>query len=148
MADLDLAVSIDGDDGLDFTEAAGYFPMTLGPGAHAWVRQTVTAPNVDDEYEVGKRRGPMSINYVCLIVGASGTELADRIVAAITAVEQSAYTLTAVIDGVTWAWKCRAADTAIGEAGSLDARRLAAGRPSQILTALIPRSPIPVSGPA
>lgn len=146
MPDLAIAVSIDGTHGLDFTEAAGYLPVALGPGAHAWVRQTITAPNLDDEYEVSRKRGPMSLTFVCLVGGASGPQLASRLLAAIEAVEQVTFHLTAVIDGVTWTWACRGADTSIGDAGSFDARRLA--NRQQLLTAVIPRSPKPVAGPA
>lgn len=146
MPDLALAVSIDGTAGLDFTEAAGYYPIALGPGAHNWIRQTITAPNLDDEYEVSRKRGPMSITFVCLVMASSGPQLATRLLDAIEAVEQVTYNLTAVIDGVTWTWACRGADTSIGDAGSLDARRLA--NRQQILTAVIPRSPKPVAGPA
>lgn len=146
MADLDIEVSIDGDDGLDFTEANGYLVIRVGPGSHAWDRQTVRAPFDDEVYETSRRRGPMSIDFAVLVGGETGTQLGTRLVAAITAVEQRTYLMTAVIDGVTWKWKCRGADTSVGEAGSLDARRLAEHQ--QVLTANIPRSPRPVLGPA
>lgn len=148
MPDLDIYVTIDGDTDLTVDEANGYLVMEVGPGSRTWRRTTETSPFVHDEEEITRTLGPGTVRMVTLVVGSTVDQVNTRTAALIAVLEQITYDTRVFIDGVAKnGWHCRGADTVIGD-GGLDARRLAAGRKSQVLTATIPRNPVPFLGPA
>lgn len=148
MADLDIALTIAGDLGLELTEANGYTLSSFGPGVRSWIKQTTRSPNVHGRDQISKVLDVSSMRLVTIVKALTHATLWDRVEALVAAVEQDDVLWTPVIEGVTFQWRAESADSiAYGdvEEGDFDVHRLR--QLQQKVTALVTRHPVPVAGP-
>lgn len=146
-----LAVTVqDGSLGLTdlpLTRANGYRIVRdgLGPGARLWRRQTVESPYVHGRILVGQSLDAMVATLHVRVEGSSAAQLETRMGALLAAMEQPAYVLEVVVDGVTYQWQCECADSAVGDAGLFGMFEMAEFQ--QVLRFTVPRQPVPLDGP-
>jgi dienelactone hydrolase len=114
-------------------------PSAMG-GQVSWVRQQVSAPWVDGDITVARRRQNVMEPLTLYIKGSSQADMDTKIATLIQAFTQHRYGLQIVVGGANHAWDCEAADYQV----TLDTVHFHALYAQA--TFQIPRKPVALSG--
>lgn len=87
-------------------------PQIMG-GTVAWDRQQVSAPWVDGEITVARRRGNVMEPLAVYVAGTNQSSLNSNIQTLIAAFTQDRYTLSITIGGQQHDWDCESADYSV-----------------------------------
>jgi hypothetical protein len=100
--------------------ANGYYIARngIGPGSQAFDKSHAVSPYVDGEFITHKRKQLARLTMGVNVRGANASQLHSRIQVLTTAMEQFMYRMFVSIDGVTFEWRCEAANWTLGEGGS------------------------------
>lgn len=115
-----------------------------GPGdlAVTWRRQLATSAYVHDAIEVAAVKDTSTMPLTFTVTGASIDAATDAVATLLEAVTQRTWELHLTVDSTEYAWSCRRADYNVGLAAR-DVLNFAL--PVRLS---VPRSPIPLAGPA
>jgi len=115
----------------------GYQQMS---GTVQWERQTASAPWVEGDVTVSRRRGNVSESLRVYAAGSDQSNLQSNIATLVNAFTQDRYTLQIQIGNANWAWDCEAADYSMEmETTHLNALYV-------VCNFMVPRRPIALAG--
>lgn len=145
MPDITLAASVTrtqlGLGDLNINDHVSFYLATQLLGAQVqWNRQQVTSPFTDGAVTTQRFRQQVTEQVGVEVLAATAAEMQTNLAELLAAFCQDSYTLTLVVDGTTYAYRCEAADYQVAWTGP----RFAA-RQGQVLFN-VPRQPEPVSG--
>lgn len=116
----------------------------IGPGTMTWRRETVTSPLVAGRVLLSAVKDVQTVTLKVRVRATSYVELEQRINDLLAAFEQRSYSMRISYGGVTKAWTCEPADQAIGDQGVFVEGDLRGFQ--QVVTLMVPRSPVPIAG--
>lgn len=128
---------------LELQQAGVYEVVSVRPGPVTRRRQTETSLYVEGDIETNSVKAATTATAVVRVLGASAAELDIRTAVLLAAFDQSSYLLDFTVDGVTYRWRCRAADYGVAS-DDFDPNLLR--RQRQAYRFLIPRQPTPLLG--
>lgn len=114
-------------------------PMVMG-GMVQWDRKTVSAPWVDGDITVARRRGTIMEQLTIYVMGTDQSDLNTNIAALISAFTQDRYAVQLAVGGSDHSWDCEAADYQV----EWDTVHVYSKYVR--VTFSIPRKPIPLTG--
>lgn len=129
---------------LNLSDSSNYKLIGIGPGTLEWNRQYASSPYVHGEVLVNavKSQGNLPLSVRCL--GSTQSSREANVAALCRALEQFIYNLTVTVEGVTYTWQCDPADYSLDDKGEISKfHRLAK---QTVVTAQVPRHPIPIAG--
>lgn len=121
----------------------GYELVSISEGGRIWRRSTAASRFVDGAALVAATMDMTTGVITWLVHGSSDGQLRGRINALRDALGTFTFRVEVTLGTVVEVWDCWCADTAIGDAGQWEKFRAAAHM--QVLTATIPRQPVPLS---
>lgn len=126
---------------LAFTPANGYFIQRngFGPGEVSNRKTYVQSPYVIGQQLVHVVKDLATSSLTVRVQGSSHSDMIDKLEVLCEAFEQFNYTLTIVIDGISYVYDCDTADYAIGDGGQLDDMWLRSD--TQLVTFDVPHKP-------
>lgn len=127
----------------------GYFVLdnTFGGGQQTKRRETVQSPWVHGRFATAIVKDVQIAPLAVEVMADSEAVLTTRIQALLAALDQFSFILTAEQHGLgQFSWICESADWSVGPAGVIDDFDLTMAPYGQVVTATIPRSPIPATG--
>jgi hypothetical protein len=119
--------------------ANGYTVMKVGPGARTMRLEHATSPVSDGSVLTGATADLQQARLVIRVHGATTGDVLARLGVVEQALNQWAYNVTIVIDGVTEVWRCQPANHSRGLSGTYEAEHLKGGW--QDLTVELPKQP-------
>lgn len=130
---------------LNINDQTNYKIIKVGPGSVEWDRQYAGSPFIHGETLVNAvmKQGKLPLSVRCK--GSTSGVVDTNRAALCRALEQFTYTLSLTVDGVSWSWKCDPADYSVDETDGAFNGFFTRAKQS-VVTADIPRDPIPLSG--
>lgn len=114
---------------------------SINGGVVQWRREVAVSPYVAGETEIGSVKDQVRSALTIRVTAGSHAALQTAVSTLVSAFSQKSYTLTLGFDGVTYAWTCGRADYSIAFDEAMRLRSVAR------CTFVLPRSPVPASGP-
>lgn len=126
---------------LAFTPVNGYYIQRngFGPGEVSSRKTYVQSPYVIGQQLVHSVKDLMTSSLAVRVQGNSHSDMMTKLETLCKAFEQFNYTLTIVINGVSYVYSCDTADYSIGDNGQLDDMWLRSD--TQIVTFDVPHKP-------
>lgn len=107
---------------LAFTPANGYYIQRngFGPGEVSHRKTYVESPYVIGQTMVHSVKDLATSSLTVRVQGTSHSDMIDKLETLCEAFEQFNYTLTIIIDGISYVYDCDTADYSIGDGGNVD----------------------------
>jgi hypothetical protein len=129
---------------LSLNDHTTYTLIGIGPGAVTWKRQYASSVFVHGDVLVNAVKGHGNLPMMVRVKGTTQAAVDTNLAALLRALDQFSYQLSITIAGVTWTWNCDLADYSVDDGGEFSKFYKLAKQ--TIVTAQIPRNPIPVAG--